>query len=357
MRTGLYGAGMRPLLALVALALAASACGGEGQAEVATGSGSAQVPENLSGEVVVSGSSTVEPITARVAEKFSGAAPDVAVSVQGPGTGDGFELFCNGETDISDASRPIDPEEEIPLCKKNGIEYIEVKVGIDGLSVLTHPDNDQVDCLSFQDLYALVGVESEGFDYWSDAETIAGELGSDTEFPDAELSITAPGEESGTYDSFAELALEDIAYEERGIKEDAPVIRPDYTASANDNAIIDGIAGTEDSLGWVGFAFYVQNQDAVTAIPIAEAPDAECVEPTTQTLEDGSYPLSRELFFYVNAQKAQEDKALEEFVDFYLSDEGMASVTEVGYVALPEQEFKTSLNAWKAKETGTREQS
>jgi phosphate transport system substrate-binding protein len=356
MRTRLHGNGVRLLLAVSALALMASACGGEGQAAGATGSGGADVPENLSGEVVVSGSSTVEPITARVAEKFAAAAPDVAVSVEGPGTGDGFELFCNGETDISDASRPIDPEEEAPLCKKNGIDYIEVKVGIDGISVLTHPDNDQVDCLDFYDLYALLGVESEGFENWSDANDLAAEIGAGhAPYLDAPLDITAPGEESGTYDSFAEIVLEDIAYEERGIEEDAPVVRPDYTASANDNAIIDGISGSESSLGWVGFAFFVQNEDAVRAIPIAESPDADCVEPTTETLEDGSYPIARELFFYVNAETVQESKAVEEFVDFYLSDEGMASVTEVGYVALPDEEFKKSLNAWEAKETGSRE--
>ena len=337
------------LLPLFALALAAGACA---PSDDSSGSGSSDAGD-LTGEISLSGSSTVEPITSLVAENFSGENPGVKISVDGPGTTDGFVLFCKGDTDISDASRPIEAE-EIAACKKNGIDFIELKVGIDGITVMTSPDNKDVTCLDFYDLYALLGPESEGFENWSDADELGKEIGAaHVPYPDAPLDITAPGEESGTYDSFGELVLEGIAYEERGIKEDDPVIRPDYQSSADDNVIIQGIEGSSSSLGWVGFYFYEQNADQVKALSIAEKGD-DCVEPTTETIGSGEYPISRELYFYVNAHRA-EDKAVSSFVDYYLSEEGIASVSEVGYVDLPEDELQASRDAWESKETGTRE--
>ena len=333
--------------ALLAFALFAAACGGDED----TGSGE---DTELSGEIVVSGSSTVEPISSLVAEKFAAENPNVSISVNGPGTSDGFELFCKGETDISDASRPIEAE-EIDACKKAGISFIELKVGIDGLSVITSRENTEVECLDFKDLYALLGPESEGFEEWSDANDLGEEVGAGhVPYPDVPLDITAPGEESGTYDSFGEIVLEDIAYEERGIKEDARVIRPDYQSSADDNVIIQGIAGADTSLGWVGFAFYQNNTQTVRAIPIAEEGD-DCVEPTIETIADGSYPIARDLFVYVNAANVEENPALEAFIDFYLADEGLASVAEAGYVDQPEEEIQATIDAWESRETGTRE--
>lgn len=336
--------GIVPLILTVALI--GTACGG--------GSGGSAGASERSGEIIVSGSSTVEPVTSLVAQKFSGRNPGVQIEVNGPGTSDGFELFCAGKTDISDASRPIDPE-EIQACRKEGIEFVELKIGIDGITVMTAPGNDGAECLDFHDLYALLGHESEGFEQWSDANALAEEIGAThAPYPDAPLDITAPGEESGTYDSFAEIVLEDIAYEERGIKEDAPVIRRDYQSSPNDNVIIQGISGSDSSLGWVGFAYYVQNEGSVQAIPIAEKGD-DCVEPTTDTIQDGSYPISRDLFFYVNKEKAEENEALQAFVDYYLSDEGLASVAEAGYVDQPRREIDATIEAWEGMETGTRE--
>jgi phosphate transport system substrate-binding protein len=352
--TMLHGRAFRLLLVVLAFGLIAAACGGDDDGSGTAGDGG-EVATNVSGEISISGSSTVEPISAANAQKFASANPDVALTVEGPGTGDGFELFCNGETDISDASRPIDPEEELPNCKKNNIEFIELKIGVDGITVMTNPENSAVECLNLHDLYALLGPESEGFENWSDANELAGEF-DDTHapYPDAELAIVGPGEESGTYDSFGELALEDVAYEERGIKEDAPVIRPDYQSSPNDNVIIEGIAGNPSSLGWVGYAFYTQNQDAVKAIPIAEFGD-DCVEPNTETIQSAEYPISRFLYIYVNSQKLQENEALEPFVDFYMSEEGLASVSEVGYVDLHEEDIAATLDAWESRETGSRE--
>ena len=333
------------LVALAAtIALAAAACGG--------GSGDAG-GDGLSGQIAISGSSTVEPISSLVAQKFSSANPGVAISVEGPGTGDGFELFCKGEIDIADASRPIEAE-EAGACERNGVEYVELKVGIDGITVLTSPANDAVTCLDFHDLYALLGPESEGFESWSDANDLAEEIGAgNAPYPDVPLDVTAPGEESGTYDSFAELVLEDVAYEERGIAEDGPVVRPDYQASANDNVILQGIEGSESSLGWVGYSFYEQAGETVKALEI-DGGDG-CVAPTADSIADGSYPIARDLFVYVSSAAADENEALAAFVDYYLSEEGLASVAEAGYVDLPEEEMQASIDAWSGMETGTRE--
>jgi phosphate transport system substrate-binding protein len=349
--TKLHGRALWLLTLILALALIAAACGSDEDG----GGGGEGAAANVSGEIAISGSSTVEPISAANAQKFSSANPDVAITVEGPGTGDGFELFCSGETDISDASRPIDPDEELPNCMKNNIDFVELKIGVDGITVMTNLENSEVECLNFHDLYALLGPESEGFEQWSDANGLAAEFG-DTHapYPDAELAIVGPGEESGTYDSFGELALEDVAYEERGIKEDDPVIRPDYQSSPNDNVIIEGVAGNPTSLGWVGYAFYTQNQEAVKAIPIAESGD-DCVEPNTETIQSAEYPISRFLYIYVNSERLAENEALEPFVDFYLSDEGLASVSEVGYVDLAEDDIAATLEAWESKETGSRE--
>lgn len=341
---------LRLIAAAAAMALVAAACGGDDGNGNDAGAGGGD--SELTGEITVSGSSTVEPISTLVAQKFSSVNPGVAISVDGPGTGDGFELFCQGDTDVSDASRPIEAE-EAEACEKAGIEYVELKIGIDGITVLTSPEND-VTCLDFHDLYALLGPESEGFDSWSDANDLAEEVGGgNAPYPDAPLDVTAPGEESGTYDSFAELVLEDIAYEERGVKEDDPVIRPDYQASANDNVILQGIEGSGSSLGWVGFAFFAQAGDTVKGIEV-DGGDG-CVAPSTDSIADGSYPIARDLYVYVNSAKAEENPALVAYVDYYLSEEGLASVTEAGYVDLPEDEMQASLDAWSTKETGTRE--
>ena len=343
--------GLRLLGPILGLALILGACAPAEDDANASGSSDGEV----SGEVVVSGSSTVEPITSLVAEEFSGQNPDVEIAVDGPGTSDGFELFCKGETDVSDASRPIEAE-EIEACDKEGIEFIELEVAIDGISVITSAENTEVECLDFKDLYALLGPESEGFESWSDADDLAKEVGAGhAPYPDVALDVTAPGEESGTYDSFAEIVLEDIAYEERGVKEDAPVIRPDYQSSADDNVIIQGVQGAGSSLGWVGFSFYEENSDTVRAIPIAEEGD-DCVEPTVETIGDGSYPIARDLYIYVNAANVEDNPALEEFVDFYLSDEGLASVSATGYVDQPDEEMQATIETWESKETGSREQ-
>lgn len=206
-------------------------------------------------------------------------------------------------------------------------------------------------CLDNAAMYALVGPESQGIGNWADASELATTVESDyaEDLPDQELVITAPGEESGTYDSFVELVIEDIA-EAQGLPEEEWVTRPDYTASADDNAIIEGISGTDGSFGWVGYAFYDENKDKVTAFEIA-GEDGTCVAPTAETIADGSYPLSRPLFIYVNAENAAENPALACFVDFYLSDEGYADVAEADYVQLTEEAWDETISTWESEGT------
>ncbi len=343
----LTGRPPRLLLLVVAMALLTAACGGD-DTEPTGAEG-----EELSGEILVSGSSTVEPISSLNAEKFQSENPGVSIAVDGPGTSDGFELFCNGETDISDASRPIE-EEEIAACEENGVEFVELKVAIDGLSVITSADNSEVECVDFLDLYALLGPESEGFSNWSDANDLAEEIGApNAPYPDAPLEVTAPGEESGTFDSFAEIVLEDIAVDERKQSEDGPFVRADYTASANDNVIIEGISGSPTSLGWVGYAFYQNNSDAVKALQVShESEDVGCTTPDPDTISSGEYPIARDLFIYVKKESIDNKPEVEAFVDLYLSDDGFTSVGEVGYVDLADEDKQATVANWEARELG-----
>jgi phosphate transport system substrate-binding protein len=304
---------------------------------VAEGGGEVELAD---GEVFVTGSSTVEPISIRVgelaAEQTGGG---LAVTVEGPGTGDGFETFCAGGADITDASRPI-REEEATACADAGVEYVEIPVAIDGLTVGTSVNNSAVECLDVPALYALVGPESEGFENWSDAAELGAEVGSTSTFPDAPLSIYGPGEESGTYDSFVEFAIADLA-EERG--QDV-FTRADYSSSANDNLIVEGIESADTTLGWVGYAYYEAEQERMKALGV-DAGDG-CVVPTPETIADGSYPFSRTLYIYVNTANAADNPAVASYVDLYLSDEGIAQVSDAGYVQLPADQLEAARAAW-----------
>lgn len=316
------------------------------------GEGGARVLTDVSGRVTISGSSTVEPISVRVAELFRDVAPNVSVTVDGPGTGDGFRLFCAGETDISDASRRI-KDAEAEACAEAGIEWIELRVGIDGIAVLANLENEAVDCLSFEDLYAIVGPESVGFTNWRDAGALAAELGSSTSFPDLALDITAPGAESGTYDSFIEIVLEHIgeARAEAGaISEDeAATTRPDYVSAGDDNVIIQGIGGSRGSFGWVGFAF---TGDA--GVKLLEIDDGDgCVAATPGTIAAGEYPVSRSLYIYVNSARAAASTAVSAYVDFYVSETGLGrAVSDVGYVVLTDDAQATTVADWYRRTIG-----
>jgi phosphate transport system substrate-binding protein len=326
-----------PALAL-SFALVAAACGGGDDDAGDAGGG------DLSGRIVVTGSSTVEPISIAVAESFATLESGVNTSVSGPGTGDGFKLFCEGEADVSDASRPI-KDEEAENCEANGIEFVEIKVAVDGMAVMTSPENDAVECLAFGDLYALVGPESTGFSSWSDANDLAVEVGGNGGFGDADLVISAPGTESGTYDSFVELVLEGIA-DERG--EDATT-RPDYSSAADDNVIIETIGSNPTSFGWVGFAFAAASADSVKLLAVSEEAGGDCITPTAETIASNEYPISRDLFIYVNKVKADENPALVAFIEHYLSFGLDEAAGLVGYVELTDEAKAEAIAGWEGR--------
>ncbi len=349
----------RPAVAGSLILLATMATGGAAIAQSPAASMAAPAmpaaPTDLNGSINISGSSTVQPISTAVQEAFNVGSPGVAITVDGPGTGDGFALFCNGETDISDASRAI-KDTEAQACKDKGIEYVELKVALDGLSVITSASNADLSCLNFADLYALIGPESQGFDNWSQAQGLATELGSTTAFPDAPLTITAPGEESGTYDFFVEKVITPIAVtrnkpEILDSTGKASFTRPDYQASANDLTIVEGVTGTADNhttLGWVGYAFVEENLDKIK--PIAVDGGKGCVDPSYDTVSDGSYPISRPLFIYVNKAAAASKPEVAAFVDYYLTDGVVSTVLDtVPYVGLSADEFKATQAAWAAR--------
>ena len=306
--------------------------------------------DGLDGSVFASGSSTVEPITLIVAEQLHERDATFGYQVEGPGTGDGFALFCNGETDLNNASRPIQPS-EVETCAANGVEFVELLVAYDGLTVITAAENDALDCLSFLDLYALLGPESQGVRTWADADALAGELSADlgdafgtsgAPYLPGDLVVTAPGEESGTFDTFVEIVIAPIA-DERGTDH---TTRPDYVASPNDNVILEGIAGTVTSLGWVGMAFAEESAGFVRQLEI-DGGDG-CVAPSDEAVADGSYPIARPLFVYVNLDRAEGNAALRGFIDFYLTDAGLGSADEVGYVELTADQATATRKAWDA---------
>ena len=331
----------------VSFLLLAAACGSDnGDNETSSSSGSSDASNDdsnsndeaagVSGNVTISGSSTVEPISIRVAELFEDVAPDVSVTVDGPGTGDGFKLFCEGETDISDASRQIKDTEKTS-CFENGVNNIvELKVGVDGIAVMTSAANTAVECLSFEQLFALIGPAGEGTKTWGEASP---------GLPDTPLDVFGPGEESGTFDSFLEIVFEDLA-EEQGLE---ATTRTDYSPSGDDNVILQGIQSSDTSLGWTGFAFAVNAQN-VRLIPV-DGGDGNCVEPTPDSIASNEYPISRDLWIYVNADKAAANPAVTAYIDFYVTEGLKQAVGEVGYVPLTDAAQAETQGRWNAMET------
>jgi phosphate transport system substrate-binding protein len=325
------------------LTLVAAACGDEGGD---TGGNGGNEPSGLTGSITISGSSTVEPVSSLVAQLFNETNPDVEISVDGPGTGDGFELFCQGEIDIADASRAIE-EEEVTACEDGGIEYTELEVAFDGITVMVNAES-ALECLTTQDLYAIFGPNSAGVDSTGQANTISERVGGAGTMPDQPLEITAPGEESGTYDAFIELSgIPDFAVEDGVAEDDSEALRGDYTSSGNDNVIIQAMEGSPNSIGFVGFAFAEEAGDAIKEVAI-DAGDG-CIAPSAETISDGSYPLSRSLFIYANTATAGEEEGVKAYVDFYLTDDGLnLAVEEAGYIPLPDDRKQATRDAWES---------
>ncbi|MEO1592966.1 MAG: PstS family phosphate ABC transporter substrate-binding protein, partial [Cyanobacteria bacterium J06632_22] len=295
-----------------------AACGGgttttdapaEGDVAASDGAG-------IEGDILIDGSSTVFPISEAMAEEFMLANPGSRVTVGVSGSGGGFKKFCAGETDISNASRQI-KDEEIETCEAAGIEFIEVPVAYDGITVVANPDNDWAQCLTVDQLTTMWSPDSEGsVDNWSQV---------DASFPDQPLSLYGPGTDSGTFDYFT-----DEVNGEEGAS------RGDYTASEDDNVIVQGVQGDAGGLGYFGYAYYEENQDSLKAIAI-ENEDGTCIEPTFEAIADGSYnPMSRPLFFYVKKEAYDTKPQVAAFVDYKLDAANAALIGEAGYIPFPE---------------------
>jgi phosphate transport system substrate-binding protein len=280
--------------------------------------------------VKVDGSSTVYPITEAVAEEFQKTNKDVRVTVGISGTGGGFKKFCRGETDISDASRPIKPS-EVELCAQNGIEYIELPVAYDGLAVMVNPQNTWVDNMTPAELKMIWEPEAQ--------ETITRWNQIRPEWPNAEIALFGAGTDSGTYDYFTEAIVG---------KEGAS--RGDFTSSEDDNVLVYGIAGDKNSLGFFGLAYYEENKDKLKLVPIDNGGGP--VLPMEETVNNGTYqPLSRPIFIYVSTQSAQKPE-VKSFVEFYIKNTAKLS-REVGYVHLPAKVLSLAADRFMKGKTGS----
>ncbi len=289
---------------------------------------------SLSGTVTIDGSSTVFPITQAVAEEFQIENPGVQVPVAFSGTGGGFKKFCVGETDINDASRPIKAEDEGEglACAANGVEFVELQVAIDGLSVVVNPANTFATCLTVSQLAAIYGPDSSPDLLWSDV---------DPSFPAEEVVRFMPGADSGTFDYFTEV-----------INGEVDAATQDATQSEDDNTLVTGVGGSTYAIGFFGYAYFVENQDQLKALEVDAEEGGGCVGPTDATINDNSYaPLSRPLFIYPDSAKAKTRPELKAFVDFYLENTNTLS-SEVGYVALPDELLQASKDAWAAATGG-----
>ncbi|HET59184.1 MAG TPA: PstS family phosphate ABC transporter substrate-binding protein [Chloroflexi bacterium] len=284
----------------------------------------------LAGDVIADGSSTVYPITTAVAEEFAAVAPNVRVSVGLSGTGGGFKKFCIGETDISDASRTIKTgaESEAELCANNGIEYIELLVALDGLTVMVNPENDWLESVTPEQLGLLL-TASTTVTKWSDL---------DPSYPDEDILFFIPDPDSGTRDYMTEIVEKQTG--EKDLRQDA-----NTTFSSDDNVLLDGIANELYSFGFFGFAYYINNTEAVRAVPVVND-NGDSVLPSNETVQDGSYnPLARPLFIYVNVESLTTKPQVAEFVKFFLSDEGAPAIMdEVGYSMPPAGSYDVNMD-------------
>tara|TARA_R110002051_G_scaffold204414_1_gene270547 strand:+ start:810 stop:1754 length:945 start_codon:yes stop_codon:yes gene_type:complete len=308
---------MKKIVCFLSLALVLSACGDKKEKKDGAGS--------MTGTIQIDGSSTVFPITEAVAEEFRSEQPDVKVTIGVSGTGGGFNKFSRGETNISNASRPI-KDKEIAICKENNITYIELEVAYDGLAVLVNPENTWVDSFTVEELKKIWEPSAQGtIMKWNQIRP---------EWPNEEIHLYGPGVASGTYDYFTEAVVGKSGSS-----------RGDFTASEDDHVLVQGIAGDKYSLGFFGLAYYEENKDKLTLIGVNNG--TEVVKPTLETVKNGTYsPLSRPLFIYVNSTSVKSPEVVE-FVNYYLDNAGELS-TDVGYIPLPAELYTEQKEAFKA---------
>jgi phosphate transport system substrate-binding protein len=302
-----------PAAAAASLVLALAACGGDSGAAAADG---------VSGEVKIDGSSTVFPLSNAAAEFFAEESPGVNVTVGQSGTGGGFEAFCAGSTDLSNASRPMEEDEEA-ACADSGIEFTELTVATDALTVVAHPDTE-VDCLTTDQLRTIWEPAAEGkVTSWNQV---------DPSFPDQELALFGPGTDSGTFDYFTDA-----------INGEEGASRSDYEASEEDNVIVEGVANTAGGLGYFGFTYFEENSDKLKAIEVDDG--AGCVAPSAETAQDGSYaPLARPLFVYVNDASYSEKDQVAAYTDYYVQN--LTDIaTEARFIPLTEEQLGETQSA------------
>ena len=304
-------------LGATTLLLTLAACGGGGGSDAGTS-------EKVSGSVAVDGSSTVYPMSNAAAELLSEEFPDVEVSVAFSGTGGGFKKFCAGETDISDASRPIEDEEKA-ACESGGVEYTELLVATDALTVVVHPDL-AVECLTTDQVISLFGPKSTAKN-WQDI---------DPSFPDEAITGFIPGTDSGTYDY---MAADVVADESKSLRED-------FESSEDDNVLVQGVSGTKGGAGFFGYSYYAENTDKLKALKIDGGNG--CVEPSAETARAGEYtPLARPLFIYVKNAAYADNAALKEYVDFYV--ENLADIVETAeFIPLNDSDYAETKSALEA---------
>lgn len=298
---------------ILSAALALSACGGQ-----STGTG--ESGSALTGTIATDGSSTVGPLTEAAATEFASVEPEVQVTVATSGTGGGFKTFCSGETDVSNASRPI-KDEEAATCAEAGIEFTEIVIANDGLSVVVNPENDWAQCLTVEQLNTMWAPESEGVvTNWNQV---------DPSFPDVPLTLYGAGTDSGTFDYFT-----DVINGEEGAS------RTDYSPSEDDNVTIQGVAGELGATGYFGLSYLEENADLIKGVEV-DGGDG-CVYPSVETVQDGTYtPLGRPLFIYVNNNSYSENAALRAFIDFYV--ENAVTIAESAlFVPLTDEQIVTA---------------
>ena len=313
------------LLALAVLALGAAGCGrdnDEDSPDAAATTDATTEAQALSGAIEIDGSSTVGPLTTAAAEAFRAEQPDVNVTVGVSGTGGGFERFCAGETDISNASRPIDEAEEAPLCADAGIEYTEFQVGVDALTVVVNAENDWVTCLTTEQLKKIWEPSAEGkVTNWNQV---------DPSFPDQELVLAGPGTDSGTFDYFTDE-----------INGEEGASRTDYTASEDDNVTVQAVEGNPGGLGYLGYTYYEENSDTLKAVEI-DGGDG-CVAPSIDTARDGSYaPLARPLFIYAKNESLARPEVYG-FVEYFLTN-SIQLAEDALFIPVPDDLVATNLS-------------
>jgi phosphate transport system substrate-binding protein len=316
------------LLALAVLAFGAAGCGREDEDDPTNDVANAgnTTGEALSGRVIADGSSTVGPLTTAAAENFRADQAGINVEVGISGTGGGFERFCNGETDISNASRPIKDDEEVPICEENGIEYTEFQVAVDALTVVVNPENDWVDCLTTDQLATIWGPDAEG--------KVANWNQVDPSFPDQPLALAGPGTDSGTFDYFTDE-----------INGEEGASRSDYTPSEDDNVIVQAVSGDPGALGYFGYTYYEENQDKLKALEIDGGEG--CVAPSVDAARDGTYtPLARPLFIYVKNESLAKPE-VRAFVEYYLNN--LDTIAEQAlYIPVPDEVAAENLSELEA---------